>query len=452
MIVPMTDSQDLKPNPSNVMNLLLILTVVCMEFSFCDSLVSPPIPQHRHQHQSWWLPVQGWSLASSSSSSPYSSTPQNKKQKTSTLISKRGHQRQKQNGSTKQDTSRSNRPLPSPRPIVTIYGDHRNSVVNDQRLTATIECEHFGTCPGCVVNVHVGRVDIVRSATRFFSSTAIRKNRLDVERSGEDWVVEADDDGFYQVVVPSNIQQWRTQAKLVVVPRSSSWAKDGCTFGLYQRGSHDVVEIPNCQVHHPSINRAIEILKAATAKVGTPAYNMDSRDGEGLRYVQLQVERATGKVCLTLVFGASDIKSTQPSMSRLTKELTRLDSDLWHSMWCHTNESSGNNIFSRNPRNWHHLSGPEFVREPLPVGDMGWLYFSPLAFRQGNMDGFDILAIDVAKAVPGGSKVCELYAGVGVLGLTALAYHHLTSPLLWVRCSDENPANTRCFNRSLQSM
>lgn len=85
----------------------------------------------------------------------------------------------------------------------------------------------------------------------------------------------------------------------------------------------------------------------------------------------------------------------------------------------------------------------------------GWLYFTPMTFRQGNMDGFSVLAMDVAQAVPPGSKVCELYAGVGVLGLSALAYHHSNNgskPLQWIRCSDENPSNPRCFTRAVDSM
>ena len=94
------------------------------------------------------------------------------------------------------------------------------------------------------------------------------------------------------------------------------------------------------------------------------------------------------------------------------------------------------------------------MREPLPVGDQGYLFFSPLAFRQGNLDGFDVLANDVARAIPSGSTVCELYAGVGLLGITALAYHAKkgSEPLTWVRCSDENLANPRCFNRSIKSL
>jgi tRNA/tmRNA/rRNA uracil-C5-methylase (TrmA/RlmC/RlmD family) len=75
------------------------------------------------------------------------------------------------------------------------------------------------------------------------------------------------------------------------------------------------------------------------------------------------------------------------------------------------------------------------------------------------MDGFEVIAQYVAKLVPPKSTVCELYAGVGILGLTALAYHHLAendnpaaTALRWLRCSDENPANLKCFERSIRSM
>jgi 23S rRNA (uracil1939-C5)-methyltransferase len=208
------------------------------------------------------------------------------------------------------------------------------------------------------------------------------------------------------------------------------------------------------------------------------AYSEDGRDGD-LRYVQLQVERMTGQVCLTLVWNAATLKGCQPSLARLVKELTKQNNDsttttasknIWHSIWCHCNDGERNNIFSRNPGRWHRLSGPEFMREPIPVATTvttdtkstmsdsaaGWVYFSPLTFRQGNLDGFEILALDVARAVPSGAKVCELYGGVGVLGLTTLAYHYYQTngqePLQWLRCSDENSANSRCFDRSIESL
>ena len=61
---------------------------------------------------------------------------------------------------------------------------------------------------------------------------------------------------------------------------------------------------------------------------------------------------------------------------------------------------------------------PEFLREPISTTDPfseskdGLLYFTPANFRQGNLDGFDIIAQEVAKAVPSNAAVCELYGGV----------------------------------------
>mmetsp|Transcript_3958 Transcript_3958/g.5713 ORF Transcript_3958/g.5713 Transcript_3958/m.5713 type:complete len:557 (-) Transcript_3958:67-1737(-) len=317
------------------------------------------------------------------------------------------------------------------------------------RISDAIDCEHFADCPGCVVNKGVDKVDKIKSAKLFFSSTFIRKRRLDVH---EDNIVnESFDDDFYKVVVPSDLQGWRTQAKLAVAPRSSSWGR-GCTLGLYERGTHSVLPIPRCKVHHPSINRAILAIEQATEETNIAAYNEESGDG-GLRYVQCQVDRSTGRVSLALVWNAEALKDTQPALARLVKALQRTEPKLWHNIWCHCNDNPGNAIFARNENRWHRMAGLEFVRERLPIGTEGWLYFSPLTFRQGNLDGFDVIARDVAKIVPGGSRVCELYAGIGMLGLTAMVYHAKQgNALKWVRCSDENPANPRCFHRSLRSL
>ena len=323
-----------------------------------------------------------------------------------------------------------------------------------------ISCEHFGTCPGCVTDEDVRRIPVISSAKRYFNSPSLRLQRAD----------KGEDDDFFKVVVPSSVRGWRTQAKLAVA-KKSAWGRDGCIFGLYERGTHNVLTIPSCEVHHPQINRAIEILTKATMNVRTSAY--DELTGSGLlRYVQCQVERVTGKVCLTLVMNAEKYKDTQPELSRLTSELKKLDSNLWHSIWLHCNNSNGNAIFARGAERWSRLDGPEFVREALCTTDFssdrkdGLLYFTPATFRQGNLDGFDMIARDVAEAVPTNAAVCELYGGVGTLGLTALSYAHYNHPLFqgneeenfkydglrWLRCSDENPANLNCFNRSANSM
>ena len=57
-------------------------------------------------------------------------------------------------------------------------------------------------------------------------------------------------------------------------------------------------------------------------------------------------------------------------------------------------------------------------------GGGGMIQYRPLAFRQGNLEGFDAVAMHISRYVHPGSRVCELYAGVGVLVLTEFLYHH----------------------------
>jgi len=353
--------------------------------------------------------------------------------------------------------------------------DDDDYYIQQERQTSSIECPHFGTCPGCVREANIAEIDIIESAKLFFNSPSVQKHILrDNRRYNNYYDDDEDDDSFYQIKIPSPITQWRTQAKLAVAP-ASSWSRAaGCKIGLYQRYSHDVLSIPDCKVHHPSINRAIDVITRATQTVRTPAYVEDT--GEGLlRYVQCQVELSTGKVCLSLVMNAEKFKECQPHLSYLVKELKRNDKnhDLWHSIWVHCNDSRGNAIFARDAGRWHPVDGPPYLREGIPGSDPerreGLLYFSPHVFRQGNLEGFGEIAREVREAIPSGSRVCELYAGVGLLGLSALLHHGkqadaaaengdgssdstIRGGLQWLRCSDENPENARCFDRAVNSM
>lgn len=335
--------------------------------------------------------------------------------------------------------------------------------ISSQVVEEGFHCEHFGSCPGCVMTDRVLGVDVVESVQRFFASPSIQRQSTSSTSTSTSF---SPNQLQFTMRLPSNITQWRTQAKLAVA--SQYWgSRDGCTFGLYERNSHRVVPIPHCAVHHPQINTAIALLTQATANAQTVAYNETFLTGQ-LRYVQCQVERATNKVCLTLVWNADHLKGCQPYLSRLVKELKKATSisnysDIWHSIWVNLNTGTGNNIFSRGDNKWFRLEGPEYVREPIHSSTLqehcGFFFFTPSTFRQANMDGFEVIAQYVAKLVPPKSTVCELYAGVGILGLTALAYHHMAendnpadTALRWLRCSDENPANLKCFERSIRSM
>ena len=142
---------------------------------------------------------------------------------------------------------------------------------------------------------------------------------------------------------------WHTQANLDVSPRDgtgSCWGKNGCSFGLYKRGTHIVLPILDFSLHHPSIYLAVEYLTISPTDVQTAPYNKDTGDGR-LRYVQLQVERDTGGICLSLVCNSDTVKGSQTQLSRLVKCL-RVEKvagvigedpkkKFWRVIWVHLN-------------------------------------------------------------------------------------------------------------------
>ena len=210
---------------------------------------------------------------------------------------------------------------------------------------------------------------------------------------------------------------------------------------------------------------------------------------------------------------------------------------LFHSIWFHWRTGDGNAIFARGERLWHRAYGNEFLREKLfpthaalvaaavggssPTGEASGgasagvppqlaegrgvapptFYLSPRVFRQANLDGFGRIVARVAALVDlRAAVVCELYGGIGTIGLSLLAATapstlELPDATAWaagaprgreadgqgrssgrpfpprargsgggaaagardagiveLRCSDENPANARSFDFSKRSL
>lgn len=235
-----------------------------------------------------------------------------------------------------------------------------------------------------------------------------------------------------------------------------SWMT-GARLGLYRGGTHEVERIPQCEVHANVINKAAAIVEAACTSAGVRGVS-DDEEGE-LRYVQLSVERRSRKVALSLVWNTESAKVSVPRLPRLISTLWQdkhsETHDLWHSIWVnYRGPGGGNAIFSYDPKRWERLRGAEYVLERLfldgtlyavPGVDAGLeLRFSPLVFRQANLDAFSHIVLAVADFVPSGSEVCELYAGVGAIGLA------LRPKLGGLRCSDGNPNAEACFISALR--
>lgn len=266
-----------------------------------------------------------------------------------------------------------------------------------------ILCPHFNICSGCTLNVAVDSPKVLDEAKHYFQQRGMSS---------------------YQLIADSPTG-WRCRAKLAVRGQTID-----PHIGLYREGTHNVVDIPFCKVHHPQINRSVELIKRWIIEENIQPYNELSFHGT-LRYVQLVVERATGRVQVSLVINGH---------KQLTKSFKRLwdmeGPNFWHSLWANYNTNKTNVIFGSE---WKLFHG-----EPLLWETFGRtkVCFQPASFAQANLDLFDKMLKRITDIVPAKSSVVEFYAGVGVIGLC------LAHKCSRVHCIEINPLAEACFQES----
>lgn len=272
---------------------------------------------------------------------------------------------------------------------------------------ANAECSHFKTCSGCIIPL---REDppLLKTAREYFLSKGIK----DVPFIREE--------GKY----------WRVRSKLAV--RGTAHNPQ---IGLFQKGSHKVISIPKCLVHHPKINEAAHKLYEGIKKNQIEPYDEIGKKGL-LRYIQCVVERASGKVQLTLV--VNTIPSKNEKILSFAKELE--DSEFWHSIWINYNNSPLNTIFGNE---WEKVCGESYLWEDFNEVSV---CFSPASFGQANLELFEKMLLRINKEVPMHSKVVELYAGVGAIGLS------IASKVKSLTCIEINREAEKMFLTSIKKM
>ncbi|XP_042000046.1 uncharacterized RNA methyltransferase pc1998-like [Salvia splendens] len=242
---------------------------------------------------------------------------------------------------------------------------------------------------------------------------------------------------------------WRCRAKLAV--RGSSMKP---LIGLYEEGTHNVVDIPECKAHHPSINAAVDLLKQGMDELNIEPYDEDGGMGE-LRYVQMAVttyntslpasERyKNGKVQVALVWNDRSENST--SFAKLNalayymwrKGGPRRELHLIHSVWANFQTSTSNVIFGNR---WRHLLGESDFWEHVGGIDVS---IASSSFGQANTRAFDSLLRKLQKYVPYGASVVDLYAGAGVIGLSLAATRKCRS----VKCVEVNKEAKHSFEKT----
>lgn len=241
-------------------------------------------------------------------------------------------------------------------------------------------CPHRPTCPGCP---RYGEPGIDAAASASLAELAARAG-LTPPRA-----VTGAPLGF------------RTRARLAVRGRAAS-----PKVGIFQTGSHKIADIPRCGIHHPAVNDVAAALKRAVRETGVEPYADRPHRGV-LRYLQVAVERVTGRAQVVLVGNCESPEPLAPVFAALQRALgERLQGLFWNG-----NTAAGNAILG--PR-WERIAGEEALRESVGGVDV---FHPPGSFGQSHPELFESLALRAREAVPSGASVLELYAGAGAIGL-----------------------------------
>jgi len=246
-----------------------------------------------------------------------------------------------------------------------------------------LHCPHLPPCPGCP---RFGASEPAPQATRQLAEFCAERGVSLATRSGARL-------------------HFRQRARLSVRGRGSA-----AKIGIFAEGTHRVIDIPRCQIHHPLINRVARALQASMRERGASAYADEPHTGL-VRALQVVVERSSQTAQVVLVCNEAEPAAS----SALLEALARRLGPALHSLWWNGNPERTNVILGPHFR---HLSGPEHVVEQLAGAQV---YFPPAAFGQNNLDLFDVMLQQIHAAVPSERDVVEMYAGTGSIGLGLVA-------------------------------
>ncbi|NSL52751.1 23S rRNA (uracil(1939)-C(5))-methyltransferase RlmD [Calidifontibacillus erzurumensis] len=177
--------------------------------------------------------------------------------------------------------------------------------------------------------------------------------------------------------------------------------------GLYGMNSHELVDISECLIQHPSTNRATLIVKSILEDLNIPIYNERKREGL-IRTIVVRVGFQTGDIQLVIVTSKKEFPKKDLFVAEVKKRLPEVKSILQNINGAKTSLIFGDETI--------HLAGKETIQETL--GDLSF-ELSARAFFQLNPLQTVKLYDEVKKAaqLTGNEKVVDAYCGVGTIGL-----------------------------------
>lgn len=177
--------------------------------------------------------------------------------------------------------------------------------------------------------------------------------------------------------------------------------------GLYQAGSHRIVDVSGCLVQHPLTNRIVQEVRDIARELGIALYNEKSHKGE-LRTIVARVGFETGECQLTLITRVRELSQRKELVKRIVERVPEITSIMQN-----VNGEKTSLIFGEETV---HLWGRANIEEQL--GEVKFS-LSPRAFFQLNPEQTVKLynLVREAAALTGNETVVDAYCGVGTIGL-----------------------------------
>ena len=206
----------------------------------------------------------------------------------------------------------------------------------------------------------------------------------------------------HDTVASPNELNYRNTAKLVVAGKFSD-----PVIGIYRRNTHEVMEITNCSLHHPLINKVVLAAKAGIKKGKVQIYNQKSEMGL-LRYLVVRVAEPGDRVMVVFVTseqGYNEMHHLAKFIQQAVPEVSVVAQNI--------NNSTGNVIFGHKDR---FITKTQTLR--AYVGEKSFT-LSPHSFFQVNSGAARIIYEKVRElaALTGKERVIDVYCGIGGISL-----------------------------------
>lgn len=206
-----------------------------------------------------------------------------------------------------------------------------------------------------------------------------------------------------QDIIPSPRRlHYRNSAKLIVTGKFSE-----PIIGIYRRNTHDVIDIGDCPLHHPLINKVVQAVKDGIRKGKVPVYS--PRSGSGiLRYLAVRVSESDNRAMVTFVTSRRSFNEIHHLAKNLQAAVPEVDVVVQN-----VNSSSGNVIFGEHD---YFVTTRKELRDRIGSTTFA---VSPRSFFQVNSGGAQLIYEKVRELarLSGRESVMDLYCGIGGISL-----------------------------------